>query len=225
MLARKGPERHVPAETGLLRRRISASRGEGHDVWGVPAVRDGNGGGDSARASRGAGRGGGGRGGRRGRGRRAAARRRQGRRGHQRAGRLDRGLLEGGAADLPQGVVRGRGDGLWRIQADAVFAPGAELRIYAEPVGFGWKDENGAETTTFRTAIEIRNAKGLILAKSSAPAVLEKTSRSKSRDFHITVTFTLPDLKPGDYQLVLTVTDATTGKSAPIELPITIAGG
>lgn len=122
-------------------------------------------------------------------------------------------------------VDEATGFGEFKPRPDAVFAPGAELRIYAEPVGFGWQDENGAEKITFRTAIEIRNAKGLILAKSSAPAVLEKTSRSKSRDFHITVTFTLPDLKPGDYQLVLTVTDAATGKSAPIELPITIAGG
>lgn len=115
------------------------------------------------------------------------------------------------------------GFGEYAPRAGSTFAPNSELKIYAEPVGFGWKDVPAGETITFTTSIEIRNARGLILAKSAAPAVLEKTSRSKSRDFHITVTFELPALKAGDYRLILTVTDTATGKSAPIDLPITIS--
>ncbi len=115
------------------------------------------------------------------------------------------------------------GFGEYVPRANAVFAPKSELKIYAEPVGFGWKDADGVETISFRSTIEIRSEKGLILAKSSTPAVLEKVSRSKSRDFHITVTFELPQLKPGAYELILTVTDDATGKSAPIKLPLTIS--
>ncbi|WP_073051531.1 hypothetical protein [Kaistia soli] len=115
------------------------------------------------------------------------------------------------------------GFGEFQPRANAAFAPSSELKIYVEPVGFGWKEVTEGETVTFRTSIEIRSDKGLILAKSASPAVLEKTSRSKSRDFHITVTFDLPALKPGPYKLILTVTDEATGKSAPIELPLTIS--
>ena len=120
-------------------------------------------------------------------------------------------------------VDEATGFGEYEPRASAIFAPQSELKIYAEPVGFGWKDVDGREKIAFRTAIEIRSQKGLILAKSSSPAVLEKVSRSKSRDFHITVTFQLPQLKPGAYELILTVTDEATGKSAPIELPLTIS--
>ncbi|HWJ75351.1 MAG TPA: hypothetical protein VNX29_19495 [Kaistia sp.] len=115
------------------------------------------------------------------------------------------------------------GFGEYQPRAGSTFAPKTELKIYAEPVGFGWKEVPDGETVTFRTSIEIRSEKGLILAKSASPAVLQKTSRSKSRDFHITVTFDLPALKPGPYKLILTVTDEATGKSAPIELPLTIS--
>lgn len=116
-----------------------------------------------------------------------------------------------------------KGYGEYVEHVGSTFAPRSELKIYAEPVGFGWRDVDGAEKIVFKTLIEIRNDKGLILAKSSEPAVLEKIGRSKSRDFHITVTFQLPDLKPGAYKLVMTVTDDATGKTAPIELPLTIS--
>ncbi len=115
------------------------------------------------------------------------------------------------------------GFGEYEPRANATFAPKSDLKIYAEPVGFGWAEVDGRERIAFRTAIEIRSPSGLILAKSSTPAVLEKLSRSKSRDFHITVTFQLPQLKPGAYELILTVTDESTGKSAPIKLPLTIS--
>lgn len=103
------------------------------------------------------------------------------------------------------------------------FAPGADLEIYAEPVGFGWTDIDNGHRIAFKAEIEIRNEKGLIFAKSPSPAILEKVSASPSRDFHLTVAFKLPQLKPGPYKLILTVTDQATGKSAPIELPLTIS--
>lgn len=102
------------------------------------------------------------------------------------------------------------------------FAPGADLEIYAEPAGFGWTDTDKGHRIAFKTEIEIRNEKGLIFAKSPSPALLEKVSASPSRDFHLTVAFKLPQLKPGAYKLILTVTDEATGKSSPIELPLTI---
>lgn len=113
--------------------------------------------------------------------------------------------------------------GEYVAHAGSTFAPGSELKIYAEPVGFGWTDMGDKHRIAFKAEIEIRNDKGLIFAKSPAPAELEKVGSSPSRDFHLTVGFRLPDLKPGSYKLILTVTDEATGKTAPIELPLTIA--
>lgn len=116
-----------------------------------------------------------------------------------------------------------KGYGEYVAHAGSTFAPGSELKIYAEPIGFGSSAVAEGHRIAFKTEIEIRNAKGVIYAKSPAPALLEKVSSSPSRDFHLTVAFQLPQLKAGDYKLVLTVTDEATGKSAPIELPLTIS--
>lgn len=105
----------------------------------------------------------------------------------------------------------------------STFAPKSELTIYAEPIAFGWSPAGADQKVDFTTTIEIRSEKGIVMAKSSTPAALERTSHSKTQDFHITIGFPLPALKPGSYQLIVTVTDASTGKSAPIQLPLTIS--
>ncbi|MCX5512464.1 hypothetical protein [Kaistia algarum] len=115
-----------------------------------------------------------------------------------------------------------KGYGEYVAHKGSTFAPGSELKIYAEPVGFGSTPVGENRRIAFKSEIEIRNDKGVIYAKSPAPAELEKVSSSPSRDFHLTVGFRVPDLKPGMYKLILTVTDEATGKSAPIELPLTI---
>ena len=115
------------------------------------------------------------------------------------------------------------GYGEYAAHDGATFAPKSELKIYAEPVGFGWQPVDDGHRIAFSTEIEIRNADGVIFAKSPAPAVLEKIGRSPSRDFHLTVSFQLPDLRPGAYRLLMNVTDEASGKSAQIELPLTIS--
>lgn len=117
--------------------------------------------------------------------------------------------------------VAGFGD--YIAHAGTTFAPNSELKIYAEPVGFGTVSTPQGYKIGFKTAIEIRNQSGQILAKSPSPAPLEKVGLSRSREFQMTVSFQLPDLKPGVYVLVLNVTDEATGKTAPIELPLTIS--
>ncbi|WP_040878488.1 hypothetical protein [Kaistia granuli] len=118
--------------------------------------------------------------------------------------------------------VKGFGD--FTAHAGSNFAPSSTLQIYVEPQGFGWAEVDGGYKIAFASEIEIRNAGGQILTKSSAPARLEKIGRNKNREFQISVGFQLPALKAGDYVLVLTVTDEATGRSAPVELPFSISG-
>lgn len=117
--------------------------------------------------------------------------------------------------------VKGFGD--YAAHPGSAFASKSDLKIYAEPVGFGWVAVDGGHRIAFKADIEIRDDKGIILAKSGSPVLIEKISHSPSHDFHMTVRFPLPDLKPGSYKLILKMTDEATGKTAPIELPLTIS--
>lgn len=121
-------------------------------------------------------------------------------------------------------VDEAMGYGDYVAHAGSAFAPSSTLQIYVEPQGFGWAEVDGGYKIAFASDVAIRNAGGQILTRSAAPALLERTSRNKNREFQITVGFQLPSLKPGDYVLVLTVTDQATGRSAPVELPFTISG-
>ena len=104
------------------------------------------------------------------------------------------------------------------------FGASSPIQIYVEPQGFGWAEVADGYKIALSSEIEIRNASGQILTKSSAPALFEKISRNRNREFQITVGVQLPALKAGDYVLVLTVTDAATGRSTPVELPFSITG-
>lgn len=117
-----------------------------------------------------------------------------------------------------------KGFGDYTAHAGNSFAPSTNLQVYLEPQGFGWAEVADGYKIAFSSEIEIRNASGQILTRSATPALFEKVSRNKNREFQITVGFQLPALKAGDYVLVLNVTDTTTGRSAPVELPFTVSG-
>ncbi|MBN9027412.1 MAG: hypothetical protein J0H20_17885 [Rhizobiales bacterium] len=121
-------------------------------------------------------------------------------------------------------VEDAQGFGDYTAHSGNSFAPSANLQVYLEPQGFGWAEVADGYKIAFSSEIEIRNASGQILTKSATPALFEKVGRNKNREFQITVGFQLPALKAGDYVLVLNVTDTTTGRSAPLELPFTVSG-
>lgn len=121
-------------------------------------------------------------------------------------------------------VDEAKGFGDYTAHAGTSFAPSSQLQVYVEPQGFGWAEVADGYKIAFSSEIEIRNASGQILTKSAAPALFEKVSRSKNREFQITIGFQLPALKAGEYVLVLNVTDVATGRSAPLELPFSVSG-
>ncbi len=114
------------------------------------------------------------------------------------------------------------GFGQYEPRADNKFRSGDTATIYAEPVGYGFTSGDDAFTAAFTAGIEMRTAGGLVLAKVDDFGRLEWHGRTKSHAIHLAVNVVLPTLKPGDYRLVLTLTDAATAKAAAITLPFSI---
>ena len=63
-----------------------------------------------------------------------------------------------------------------------------------------------------------------MLGKAADFARLEWNARSRLHEVHATLAFALPKLKPGDYELVLTLRDQGSWKTGEITLPFAIAG-
>ena len=114
------------------------------------------------------------------------------------------------------------GYGQYTPVTTAAFKSGDSVTVYLEPVGYGYTLGDSAVTVAFTTGLEIRTPGGLVLAKTDDFGKLEWHGRTKSREVHAAVKVTLPELKPGDYQLVLTLGDAASGKSTAVTLPFSI---
>jgi hypothetical protein len=115
------------------------------------------------------------------------------------------------------------GFGQYRPRADGPFRSGDTVTVYLEPVGYGFSTDGGEQRVSFSTGIEIRTPGGLVLGKTDDFGKVEWQGQSKDRSIDTAVSVALPQLKPGSYELLLTLTDAATAKSATATLPFTIA--
>lgn len=114
--------------------------------------------------------------------------------------------------------------GLAAKRPDGPFRPGEAARVYIEPVGYGFEAAgDGSYTIALDTGIEIRTPGGLILAKSEDFGHLEWKGPVKNRTFNGRIGVDLPELKAGDYELLLTLTDEASGKTATATLPFSMA--
>ncbi|CAN5146486.1 hypothetical protein BH10PSE9_BH10PSE9_10930 [soil metagenome] len=116
------------------------------------------------------------------------------------------------------------GFGRYEPRAEGAFRSGEAATIYLEPVAYGFLGEAGQLTVAFTVGIEVRTPGGLTLARVDDIGRVTWQGRVRSREIHTAVNVTLPALKPGSYKLVLTLTDAATGRSATADLPFRIAG-
>ena len=115
-----------------------------------------------------------------------------------------------------------KGFGQYEPLADASFHSGDTATVYLEPVGYGFTPADSAYTVAFTTGIEIRTAGGILLAKADNFGRLEWQGRTKNYAVPAVVNVTLPVLKPGDYKLLVMVTDAASVKQASVTLPFAI---
>jgi hypothetical protein len=116
------------------------------------------------------------------------------------------------------------GYGRYTAHQGTTFKAGDTPVIYFVPVGYGFGESGDGSRIAFSTGLEIRTPGGLILAKTDDFADLEWTGAAKTREFYGALTVTLPALKPGSYQLILTVTDTISKKTANTTLPFEIGG-
>jgi hypothetical protein len=108
-------------------------------------------------------------------------------------------------------------------RAAAPFKAGDVAMVYLEPVGFGWAQDGDGFKASLETDIELRSTGGLILGKAEKFGHIERTSRERIRELNLSVKLPLPDLKPGDYELMVTVRDLVSGKTGTVSLPLTLA--
>ena len=116
------------------------------------------------------------------------------------------------------------GYGRYMRHQGATYKAGDTAVIYFEPVGYGFGASGDYVRIAFSTGLEIKTPGGLILAKTNDFADLAWTGATKTHEFYGSLSVALPGtLKPGNYQLILTIADAVSKKTTTTTLLIDIA--
>jgi hypothetical protein len=115
------------------------------------------------------------------------------------------------------------GFGRYTPRADPTFRAGDTVTVYLEPFGFGFTPDGDGFRATIAADIEIRTKGGLVLASAKDFGRLEWSGRTKMHEVHATVALALPNVKPGDYELLLTLRDQGSAKIATVTLPFAVA--
>jgi len=120
-------------------------------------------------------------------------------------------------------VSQGDGASKNARRSDAPFAAGERIAVHVAPLGYDFEADSGNFRIAMATDIEIRTPGGIILARSADFGRLEWSGPAKNRTFSGRVNIDLPTLRPGQYELFLTLTDQASGKAANVTLPFAIS--
>ncbi len=117
------------------------------------------------------------------------------------------------------------GFGVYNPRENATFKPGEPIVVYLEFAGFGHKPLSGAYEVLITGDAAIADASGeKILANMKDFLKSRMVSRRRNREFMAHLTITLSGAPAGRYQLLLTLKDEVSGKTAKVNMPFEIRG-
>jgi hypothetical protein len=115
------------------------------------------------------------------------------------------------------------GFGMYEKRAESTFKQGEKLIVYAEPAGYGWKDDgDGTYSFGFDIDLAVKSKAGDVLTSQKNFSHVALTSHAKNHEFMLAITLDLSGADPGDYVLEYTTRDIASDKSAVITLPFSI---
>jgi len=117
-----------------------------------------------------------------------------------------------------------QGFGQYTERSNNVFAKDEKLVVYAEPVGYGWKDI-GKGQYEFGLMVDflIKSPDGKVLTGQENFANLDMKSHARNREFMVVLTLSVEGAPPGDYVLEYKLHDIASEKTASVDLPFKIA--
>ena len=115
------------------------------------------------------------------------------------------------------------GYGVYSEKTDKTFKPDEKLKVYVEPVCFGYGGSGNSTKIGFTADLAIENTTGQVLGEAKDVFSLSTPSTPNKREFSMTLSFGVPFLRPGDYKAIFTVRDQNSDKTGTFEVPFKVA--
>ena len=108
--------------------------------------------------------------------------------------------------------------GIYQPRDGVSFAPGEDLYLYMEPVGYGFKKSAiGYYGFGFTADFTLEDSNGNVLGGQKDFARLDFNSWNQNTEISLTFTYTFTGLDKGEYKVITYVKDANSDKSAKVE--------
>ncbi|WP_299810951.1 hypothetical protein [uncultured Roseibium sp.] len=112
--------------------------------------------------------------------------------------------------------------GQYTPRASSAYSDGETLSVYAEPVGYDFRQTGDSYAYELTASYRLLNLSGQVLAEQGNFATFSGSGRAKKRELSASLNFQFSGLPAGDYKLEATFTDAVGGKQAGFTLPFSV---
>ncbi len=116
------------------------------------------------------------------------------------------------------------GFGAYVARPDNVFGPGQPLLVYAEPIGFEWKEGGGVFATDLTIDVALRDAAGKVLFEKREIGRMALKSHARNHEFMMKLDLNIKGMPAGNYVLDGVLRDAVSKKWGSFTLPFVARG-
>jgi hypothetical protein len=114
------------------------------------------------------------------------------------------------------------GFGIYNPRESNVFASGAEMILYLEPIGFGWRKSGDIWYMELVADVVVKSKDGEELLRQNDFDKLEVGSRVRNREFMGRFSYTFTGIPQGEYVVETILHDQVTGKTGSVSLPFVV---
>lgn len=116
------------------------------------------------------------------------------------------------------------GFGAYVPRADAVFAAGEPLRVYAEPIGFAWKRDGDLFACDLIIDVALRDKSNAVIFEKREMGRMNLKSHARNHEFMMKLDLNIRGLPVGDYTLDGVMRDEVSQKWGKFSLPFSVKG-
>ncbi len=112
--------------------------------------------------------------------------------------------------------------GMYHPRASSDFTADEKLRVYAEPIGYGWEKVGDIFQTHLVADAALLSTDGKVPWGQREFGVFKLASRHRFVEYMMNLTLSISGVPQGQYVLEYTVTDKVLGNSAKMSMPFSI---
>lgn len=121
-------------------------------------------------------------------------------------------------------VTEATGFGAYVERPEGAFAQGEDITVYAEAIGFDFAPTDDAQNGFGVTVdLKLSDAAGTVLSEKPDFLTLPLKSHSQNKEMYLSLSLSLKGPPAGDYVLEYTAHDLSSGETAVITMPFSLA--